>query len=177
MLFQRRNRDILQFRNSFLFQFCHDRDPLLDQRFREAPPSALPFLSGVKMSCNCFLTRSFFMWLFKNLQDMDLKGSVMPLAVKDLINQDSRGIRSSLINLRFFKRKNRSINAHYLHYLFTVFWCFCLFLDLYLPVINLSNDTCKADTDLILSTFKKLYVSSRETSWAARHRRGSLTNR
>ena len=40
MLFQRRNRDILQFRNSFLFQFCHDRDPLLDQRFREAPLSA-----------------------------------------------------------------------------------------------------------------------------------------
>ena len=32
---------------------------------------------------------------------MDLKGSVMPLAGRDLINQDSRGTRSYLINLRF----------------------------------------------------------------------------
>ena len=84
------------------FQFCHDRDPLLDQRFREAP-SALPFLSGVKMSSNCFSRDRFSCDHLKICKDVDLKRSIMPLAGRDLINQDSRGIRSSLINLRFFK--------------------------------------------------------------------------
>ena len=88
----------------------------------------------------------------------------MPLAVRDLINQDSRGIRSNLINLRFFKRMAASLKQKEEQIdectLFTLFiYCFLMFLllsDLYLPVINRSNDNCKADTDLILSTFKKL---------------------
>ena len=49
------------FETHFFFSFVMIVTSLLDQRFREASPSALPFLSGVKMSCNCFLTRSFFM--------------------------------------------------------------------------------------------------------------------